>query len=177
MFDDWGATEAEVAQALPGDDLIAGSAHVGTRSIDIAARPDMVFDFLAQMGFKRAGWYSYDLLDNLGRRSASTVHPEWLVEQAGEIVPGGPIEFLAVVVDRPTAFVLQVPQRRAVGYAVDFTLGYQLLPTTAGTRLISRVRIKIDGPAGRLLSSALLLGDGVMVRRQLLGIKKRCEAL
>lgn len=173
----WGATEAEVASAMPGDELFDGQAQVGTRAIDIAAEPELVFDFLAQMGFGRAGWYSYDWLDNLGRKSASEVHPDWLVESSGESVPGGPIQFLAVVVERPAAYVLQIPNRGAIGYSLDFTLAYRLDKTASGTRLTSRVRIAIDGPLGQPLSHALLLGDGAMVRRQLLGIKARCESI
>ena len=176
MLDRRGATDADRTCALPGDDLIKGPAHVGTRVIDISADRDLVFDFLAQMGFKRAGWYSYDLLDNLGRKSATTIHRDWLVESAGEIVPGGPIEFVAAVVERPVAYVLQLRQRRTLGHAVNFTLAYQLNETVTGTRLVSRARLHVDGPAGTMLSRALLFGDGVMVRRQLRGLRLRCEA-
>lgn len=163
---------------MPGDDLITGhGVEQGTRSIDIAADPDTVFDFLAQMGFGRAGWYSYDLLDNLGRTSARAINREWLVEAAGESVPGGPIRFVAAVVERPNAYALQVPTRTLGLHAVDFTLAYRLDPIDAGTRLVSRARIRIVGPAGSPATTALLLGDGAMVRRQLLGLRERCEAI
>lgn len=171
-----GAPDADLARALPGDDLINGPVQVGTRVIDISASRDLVFGFLAQMGFKRAGWYSYDLLDNLGRKSATTIHRDWLVEAAGEILPGGLIEFVAAVVERPAAYVLQLPQRRALGHSVNFTLAYQLNETVTRTRLVSRARLNVDGPAGPMLSRALLFGDGVMVRRQLRGLQQRCEA-
>jgi hypothetical protein len=29
------------------------------------------------MGTYRAGWYSWDRLDNWGRSSAECIHPEW----------------------------------------------------------------------------------------------------
>jgi len=177
MLANWGATQAEIDSALPGDDLIDGPAHVGTRAIDIAAEPATVFDFLAQMGLGRAGWYSYDLLDNLGRKSATTIHDEWLVRSAGETVPGGPIHFVAAIVERPSAYALKIPPRRLLGYTVGFTLAYQLNPTARGTRVVSRARINIAGPAGGLLTQALMFGDGLMVRRQLLGLKARCESL
>ena len=61
------------------------------------------------MGFGRAGWYSYDWLDNLGRRSATRIHPEWQDVGAGDPIPAGPIDFVAAVVERPTAFVLRTP--------------------------------------------------------------------
>lgn len=161
---------------MPGDGLIDGPVRVGTNAIDIASDRHVVFDFLAQMGFNRAGWYSYDLLDNLGRKSATTIHQEWLVQVAGETVPGGPISFVAALVERPDAYVLQLPRRRTLGHTIDFTLAYQLDATASGTRLTSRARLNVGGPAGRLLSKGLLFGDGVMVRRQLRGIRQRCEA-
>ena len=176
MFGRWGATDADAACALPGDDLLEGPVRVGTRSIDIAADREVVFDFLAQMGFGRAGWYSYDLIDNLGRKSVATIDRDWLVESAGEIVPGGPYDFVAAVVDRPAAYVLQLRRRKVLGHALDMTLAYRLDETESGTRLVSRARLKVDGPADWLLSRALIFGDGVMFRRQLLGLQERCEA-
>ncbi len=175
---DWGATEAEVRSSIAGDELIDGpGVEQGTRSIDITAEPAIVFDFLAQMGFGRAGWYSYDLLDNLGRTSARTINPEWVVSEAGASVPGGPIRFVAAVVERPSAYALQVPTRRVGLHTIDFTLAYRLDPVGDGTRLVSRARIRIDGPLGGPATTALVLGDGAMVRRQLLGLRERCESL
>lgn len=174
----WGSTDAEIASTMQGDDLIDRRAVQATRSITVHAGAEVIFDFIAQMGFGRAGWYSYDLIDNLGRRSATQVNPAWLVTAAGESVPGGPIEFVAPIVDRPDAFVLQVPQRRVAGHTLDFTLAYALVPepSTGSTRVVTRVRIAIEGPAGPALEQGLLFGDGVMVRKQLLGLRDRAEA-
>jgi hypothetical protein len=47
-----------------------------TRAISIGAPPERVWPWLVQVGTKRAGWYSYDLLDNLGHRSARRIIPE-----------------------------------------------------------------------------------------------------
>lgn len=161
---------------MPGDALIAGPALVETNEIVIAAGRDVVFDFLAQMGLGRAGWYSYDVIDNLGRRSATAIHEEWLVHAAGETVPAGPISFVAEIVDRPEAYVLRLPQQRTLGHTVDFTLAYQLEEIASGTRLTTRTRLNVEGAGGRLLSRGLLFGDGVMIRRQLRGLRQRCEA-
>ena len=174
MLENSGATSDEISGPMPGDDLFEGPAVVGTRAIDIGAEPSLVFDFLAQMGFNRAGWYSYDLLDNLGRKSATSINQDWLVTSPGELVPGGPLDFVAAVVERPLAYVLQLPRRQALGHSVEFTLAYRLEPIDSGTRLVSRVRLAVDGPAGLPLSKALLIGDGLMVRRQLRGLQERC---
>lgn len=62
----WGATDAEVAAAMPGDDLVPGCHYVCTRAITIGAPPEAVWPWLIQVGFGKAGFYSNDLLDNVG---------------------------------------------------------------------------------------------------------------
>ncbi|MEL6986003.1 MAG: hypothetical protein AAFO29_26465, partial [Actinomycetota bacterium] len=184
LFEHWGATEAERQAEVVGDELIADPPVSATRSISLAAEPDEVFGWLAQMGFGKAGWYSYDLLDNLGRRSARQLEPTWQVDGAGQTVPGGPISFAVTHLRRPDHLVLAILDQGLPGHRIDFTLAYQLhrLDTDAdadtnvgpGTRLVSRARIRVDGPIGRPATALLGAGDGVMVRRQLLGLADRC---
>ena len=71
----WGATDAEVRRAMPGDDLLPDAAST-TRAIAIAAPPEQVWPWLVQLGYGRAGWYSYDWIDNDGRPSADRILPE-----------------------------------------------------------------------------------------------------
>src|SRR5664280_1913633 len=73
----WGTTAAEAAQTMPGDDLIPAAAFTATRAITIAAPPKDVWPWLVQVGFGRAGFYSYDLLDHRGRPSAREVLPQF----------------------------------------------------------------------------------------------------
>ena len=55
----WGATEEEVARAMPGD-----LDHIGwTRAITIDATPEQIWPWLVQWGQGRGGWYSYDWLE------------------------------------------------------------------------------------------------------------------
>lgn len=174
LFEDWGATADERAAAIVGDDLVPDARLSCTRSIDLAASPADVFPWLVQMGFGRAGWYSYDWIDNLGRPSATEIHPEWQHVEQGDTIPGGPIEFDVAVLDRPTALVLRTPQTGRILRQIDFTLAYELRPTATGTRLVSRVRCRVDTPLGRLFERLVLgPGDGFMVRRQLLNLRDR----
>ena len=73
----WGATPAEARAAMPGDELVPVSHFTATRAITIEARPCDVWPWLTQVGYGRAGFYSYDLLDNLGRPSATAIMPQW----------------------------------------------------------------------------------------------------
>jgi proline iminopeptidase len=73
----WGATEKEVRASYPGAELIPGGTRGATMAVTIDAPPARVWPWLVQMGYSRAGWYSWDHLDNLGRPSAQRLHPEW----------------------------------------------------------------------------------------------------
>ncbi len=170
----WGATPDEMAGAVVGDAICADVGTVATRCITIAAPPVDVFPWIRQMGFGRAGWYSYDWLDNLGRRSARSIHPEWQDVVTGSSVPGGPLSFTAAVVDPPHAFVLHYG--RADG-RVCFTLAYELRAHPKGTRLVTRTRTRLRVPGGLMLERGLLgPGDGFMVRRQLRTLADRAGA-
>jgi len=59
----WGVDPIEATQLLPGDELVTEPTTSDTRGIDIAAPPEQVWPWLVQMGYKRAGWYSYDAID------------------------------------------------------------------------------------------------------------------
>ncbi len=150
-----------------------------TRTTTTASSPEIVFDLLRQMGYGRAGWYSYDWIDNLGRRSADHLDPEWYVHGTDDHMPGGPIDFDVVEFDRPHRIAIAV--KRTTGpWSVDFTLSWALLLLSgprAETQISSTARIEVSGPGGSLLTSGLLWGDGVMVRRQLRGLADRAAAL
>ena len=176
IFENWGSTVEEQRSVVVGDDLCPAARVSATRSITIAAPPTEVFPWLRQMGFGRAGWYSYDWIDNLGRRSARIVQPEWQTVSSGDAVPGGPIDFEAVIVDEPRQFVLRVGNDGRISKRMCFTLAYELRDHPTGTRLVTRMRARIDVPGGRLLERFVLgPGDGIMLRRQLLNVKSRAE--
>jgi proline iminopeptidase len=73
----WGATDEEVRRPFPGADFIPGATRSATMAATIDAPPSRLWPWLAQMGVDRGGWYSWDRLDNFGRRSADAIHPEW----------------------------------------------------------------------------------------------------
>ena len=79
----WGATDEEVTMAMPGDDLVPNT-DPATRAIGIAAQPEDVWPWLVQLGFGKAGWYSYDWIDNDGHPSAEEVIPEYQTLRVGD---------------------------------------------------------------------------------------------
>ncbi len=80
----------EADRPLPGDERVADPKVGWTHAITIRARPADIWPWLVQMGCRRAGWYSYDGLDNAGLPSADRIIPEFQHVQVGDIFPQTP---------------------------------------------------------------------------------------
>ena len=61
----WGSTPEERVRSLPGDSAITGAAKSTTRALTISTSADRAFPWVAQLGRNRAGFYSYELLEDL----------------------------------------------------------------------------------------------------------------
>jgi hypothetical protein len=85
----WGIDSIEAARPLPGDDVVADAIGGETRGITIDAPPDAVWPWLLQMGYGRAGWYSYDQLDQRGK-SVDEIVEAWQGLAVGDVVPTHP---------------------------------------------------------------------------------------
>lgn len=105
----WGATDEELARTYPGSELIPDGQRAATMAVTIERPPAEVWPWLVQMGWERAGWYSWDCLDNGGRRSAREIHPEWQDLGIGDCLsawsPGGPVAAWEVVALEPRRFL------------------------------------------------------------------------
>jgi hypothetical protein len=103
---EWGVDPGEAQLPVPGDDLVAEPSAVETRGITIEAPPAAVWPWLVQMGYERAGWYSYDAMDQKGR-SADAILPEFQQLAVGDIMPTHPGGgFRVEVVEPKRALVL-----------------------------------------------------------------------
>ena len=167
----WGARDDEVAAALPGDELVPTGTG-STRAITIDAPGDEVFPWIVQIGFGRAGWYSYDWIDNDRRPSADELEPDLAGLAVGDRIPMTPsLAFEVRAIDHAG--------RHLVSQAEDGTSwAVVVLDDGDGScRLISRFR----PPPARGLGSRLWMtivdpGAFIMERRMLLGIKQRAES-
>lgn len=86
----WGTTPDEVDGPYPGADIVPGGARSATMAVTLNAPPAAVWPWLVQMGAGRAGWYSWDHLDDFGARSAEHLHPEWQDVSLGDRLPAKP---------------------------------------------------------------------------------------
>ncbi len=171
----WGSTETEVSMALPGDDVVGRPSFNATRAVTIAAPPEDIYPWLVQMGLGRAGWYSYDVLDNLARPSATEILPQHQQIAVGDVVPMSPDGLLGMQVlgFEPGSWLLWGD---ALG---DTTWVWSIQPQADGTsRLVSRVRMQYHWLSPSILFALMVeFFDMPMMRRAMLGIRDRAESL
>jgi len=173
----WGATAEEIKSVMPADSLVPNPNFVTTRAETIDSRPEDIWPWLVQMGYKRGGLYSYDWIDRLqkilDRPSANVLLPEFQGLKAGDEIPigggsGWPVSSLEP--NRSLVFDIRQP-------GVHITWSWLLAPLEDGaTRLIVRIKGRIDVKAQAAPIIALLdPGEFAMVRKMLTGIKRRVE--
>jgi hypothetical protein len=173
-----GAVDSEVAGAMPGDELVSEPSFNATRAITIDASPEAVWPWLVQIGYGRAGWYSYDLFDNGARPSADRILPEYQEPKVGDWVP------MWSTVNETTAFKIKAfePNRWMLWEKPHSSWAWKLVPLEGGgTRLISRLKQRYEWRAapGNALFTLILFefGDFPMMRKLFLNVKRRAERL
>jgi len=171
----WGATDAEIRRTLPGDETVARPSFNATRAVTIHAPAEAIYPWIVQMGVTRAGWYSYDLLDNLARKSAETILPEFQNLQIGDVIPMSPDgKYGMGVKDFKKDQWLLWWDRKG-----DTTWVWEIHPEgTDRCRLITRVRMQYNWFSFSLPFSLLVeFFDLPMMRKCMLGIKRRAETI
>jgi hypothetical protein len=177
----WGAAGAEISAALPGDLPGRNPVFEINHAITIDAPPASVFPWLLQLGQDRAGFYSYDWLENLfGLRvkNAHRIHPEWQGRVVGDLVRAAPADWLGGMFGTDVGW-------RITHLDMDNALvlrgwGAFVVRPLDGTRSRLIVRSRISSPDvpvwGAALSFAMFeLPHFIMERRMLMGIKERAE--
>ncbi len=153
----WGASAEEIAARMPCDSALSRRALVCDRAVPIDAPPTVVFAWLCQL---RVAPYSYDLLDNFGRRSPRERDPELTKLAVGQRFMG----LFDLAGFTPGEQITLGSSHVAVTYAVRPRAG-------AGSRL--HVRALLGWP--RWIAIPLAFGDFLMMRKQLLTLKELAE--
>lgn len=170
----WGATPEEISRRLPGDELLSRPTFNATRAITVQASPEQIWPWLLQVGVTRAGWYSYDLLDNLGRPSAREIIPALQSLTVGDVVPISPDGRHGLKV-----ISLDLPRSMLWGTLPDTTWLWLTEPRPDGsTRVITRIRMRYRWLSPSIAFSLLVeFADIWMIRRMLLNLRERAESL
>jgi hypothetical protein len=92
----WGATEEEARGPLLGDDVTPHPRLQSTRATTIAASPEQVWPWIVQMGFERAGFYTWEWVERMlanpryvEGHNATRIHPELQDLKVGDLIPYG----------------------------------------------------------------------------------------
>jgi hypothetical protein len=159
--DRWGVSESETRRPYPCDDFIAAPVLQAWRGVHVQVPAEALWPWVAQV---RLAPYSYDWIDNRGRRSPRKLAglPE---PRTGErfTTTGGRAAGRIVSVDLG---------RQLTATIMGAYMSYVLVPQDDGT---TRLLLKITMPGPRWAAPALSVGDLVMARRQLLNFKQLAE--
>lgn len=197
--DVWGATEAEVAATMPGDEWVSDPQQSATRAITIDAPVEIVNALVRQQGYKRAGWHGWDWFYNStgsgdfvdGHFSTRIVPELQQISPGDKIFINSAVSYFVEIDDRPGVFALYSggdetgDSLRAARSpeATAASTSWVWLAKPEGphrTRLVLRIRGDMRGQGGFvawLFDNPLDLGGALFANKTLHGIKATAEAL
>jgi hypothetical protein len=165
---EWGTTAAERGQPFPCDALALDADAILFRGVSVKAPTTTVYRWLCQL---RLAPYSYDWIDNLGRRS-----PPQLIAGLEQLSRGQAFMGIFTLIDfEPGRHVTLRIKKASIAEKAFGDIGgtYLVTPSSDGCRLLVKYPPGLVGMAGRRL---LPRGDLVMMRRQLLNLKRLAES-
>jgi proline iminopeptidase len=187
----WGASNEEVRGPYPEADVVPDGRRGATMAITIDAPPSRVWPWLIQMGCDRAGWYSWDRLDNGGTPSAQRIRPEWQTLSVGDrlaSIPSGRAWFEVAALEPERFLGLRAaldwcgrpfdpagPRPRSY---IDALWGFQLKAWPGGrTRLVVSSYSSARPRLPQLLADLVFWEPAhwVMQTRQFANLKRRAE--
>lgn len=195
--DRWGATDAEVAMTLPGDELVPDTNQLSTKAITIEAPADTVYSLLVQMGYKRGGWYGWDWFYNMTGSSdfVGGAHATGIVPELQDLGVGDRMEinkmigYDVLVAERPTTLLMATGfDEKGAPTALDsqaatggMTWAWIVKDNGDGTsRLLLRTRSGGPQPSAFvdwLYDKPFDLGGAIMGYKTLVGIRDTAEKL
>jgi len=142
-FGRWGTSATDRTRVMAGDGAVVDPTYSATLAITVDARPEHIWPWLVQMGYRRGGLYSYDWLDRLfgylDRPSADAILPQFQQLAVGDEIPIGRGQGFPVTAIEPyRALVLS---GAGEGFAWVWQFGLYPVDQTR-TRLVSRNRVR-----------------------------------
>ena len=164
----WNSTAEERAADYPCGKYLTEPYQSYFRAVDVDAPPQVVFRWLCQL---KVAPYSYDWLDNRGRRS-----PRALTPGVEELAVGQHFLIFELVEFEPNVHLTGVARPEAQRVYGPIAVTYQVNPREAtSSRLIGRLDVAASSLPARVRRSALAVGDVLMMRKQFLTLKELSE--
>lgn len=170
----WNTTPTDLTGVFGCDTALASIDEVYLRAMSVVAPPSLVFQWLCQL---RAAPYSYDWIDNLGRKSPRT-RTEGLAELSG----GERFMYIFDLVsfERDRAITIKLSEHPVFRFLFGrCAITYRVDPgaSPAESRIVAKLALHYPrGPLGWLMRVFLPRGDLIMMRKQLLTLKNLAEA-
>jgi len=159
--DRWGVSLEDTSRRYPCDEIVPDPALQAWRGVSVRAEPEQVWLWVKQI---RVAPYSYDWIDNFGRRS-----PQRL-SHLPDPVPGDP--FTVAMGGRSYGRILSVTSgEQLTARIMGAVMSYVVVPAGSTTRLL----LKVVMSQGHLIAPFVSVGDLVMARRQLLNLARLAE--
>jgi hypothetical protein len=158
----WGVSTSEIVRCYPCDAFVASPTLQAWRGVRVEAPAAAVWPWVGQV---RIAPYSYDWIDNLGRRSPRQLMglPEPQVGDRFTTAAGRLGAGRIVSVD---------PGRQLTGTIGGAFMSYVLVPQEPD---VTRLLFKLVLRTSRWAALGLSVGDVIMARRQLLNLKQLAE--
>ena len=171
LSETWGTSAAERRLVFPCDALLPQPDSQLYRGVTIKAAPEVIFRWLCQL---RVAPYSYDWIDNAGRQS-----PPELIPGLDQLEIGQDVMTIFTLVDfKPNEHltIRTKPSSRPRALFGDIAVSYAVISQSGFCRLL----VKLVGSypqtlRGRFMRAFLPWGDLIMMRRQLLNLKRLAE--
>ncbi len=164
----WGATPDERQRSYDADTAVPGPVLLMTRAIGVSAPVEVTWRWLCQVAVAP---YSFDWVDNRGRRSPRELTPGAERLELGQTMA---IVFrLASFEDGHHWTAVTTPRGERLFGRVAMT--YAAEPGPSGSRIVCRIAASSDGPLRRARAHALAWGDLVMMRKQLRTLRDLAE--
>ncbi|HEY3341307.1 MAG TPA: hypothetical protein VGK81_04785 [Anaerolineae bacterium] len=174
-----GAGAAELRQAMPGDAIPVIATFDATRAVTIAGTPEQIWPWLVQWGYGRAGFYGYDVIENLaspsGLRSADRIIPQWQHLAIGDRILMNDLAYFTVSDISPNQFMVLTGSANPP--ATTSVMTWALYRIDQGhTRLVNRFRFQHTGtPMLMALNLFTDFADPIAINKIMLGVQARVE--
>lgn len=163
----WGTTAGERALPYPCDGLTRARTDAYFRGITVHAPPEIVFRWLCQL---RAAPYSYDWIDNLGRRS-----PRELTPGLDDLAVGQRVMTMFRLASFARPIHITVRALRARWLFGEVAVSYMIVPGEASCRLLGKIVVQRRGVLSLPMRLLLPWGDLIMMRKQLMTLRDLAE--